>query len=468
MKYISGLYPHQNLDFIKQIFESNIEINYLTVDFSNGLKINPSKYKNFEDLINEYKFITDSNTDKIKNLDKIKNDLNREMSNIARDYAIQSGVLDETARFYILKNVYSTLEYALHLNEPFPGSNEFMLFNFFKEEKSLYDKNLVLTYIRKIYLPYIKKTSPQTYSEKVKEILDVIIDLIDNNSLECFNILFDVYDNDLPNEIIDKIFIKKKIKSFTIYSYFKKLKEIFELKKYNDKQIMDSFVKKDGDYHYAYRKILLLKDYETAVHFGSVFHISAPPEMEDSLFTNAGSMLQYLSYPTFPKDYNINRFIVYLKKNPDRILNWFLNSSYSAYLDTRIKIKRIPIQSDPTLALKYYIKIIKDWNRFNENKEDLLLRSDIEKSVSKSSITSMGYLIKIVSSLKKKMKMKEIRKYINDNLADIQKSILESDDSLILYDYANSLKLKLSSELENIIQRVPKFWNDYQKIKFIK
>ena len=66
------------------------------------------------------------------------------------------------------------------------------------------------------------------------------------------------------------------------------------------------------------------------------------------------------------------------------------------------------------------------------------------------------------------MKMKEIRKYINDNLADIQKSILESDDSLILYDYSNTLKLKLSTELENIIQRVPKFWNDYQKIKFIK
>ena len=66
------------------------------------------------------------------------------------------------------------------------------------------------------------------------------------------------------------------------------------------------------------------------------------------------------------------------------------------------------------------------------------------------------------------MKMKEIRKYINDNLADIHKSILESDDSLILYDYSNTLKLKLSTELENIIQRVPKFWNDYQKIKFIK
>ena len=105
MKYISGLYPHQNLDFIKQIFESNIEIDYLTLDFNFKLKINPSKYKNFDDLLNEYKFITDSNTDKIKNLDKIKNDLNREMSNIDRDYAINYGVLDEKARFYILKNV---------------------------------------------------------------------------------------------------------------------------------------------------------------------------------------------------------------------------------------------------------------------------------------------------------------------------------------------------------------------------
>ena len=64
--------------------------------------------------------------------------------------------------------------------------------------------------------------------------------------------------------------------------------------------------------------------------------------------------------------------------------------------------------------------------------------------------------------------MKQIRKYIDDNLSEIKKSILESDDSSILLDYAKILKLRLSSDLEDIIKRVPKFWNDYQKIKFIK
>lgn len=469
MKYISDLYPHQDLDFIKQIFESNIEINYLNVDFSNGLKINPSKYKNFDDLLEEYKFITDSNSDKIKNLDKIKIDLNREMSNIARQFAIDSGVLDETSRSYILKNIYSTLEYALHLGSPFPGSNEFMLFNFFDEEKNAYDKNLVLTYLRKIYLPYVKKAFPKDYPEKIKELIDIIVALININSHECFNILFDIYDNDLPKEIIDKIFIKKKIDPIAIYSYFKKLNQFFESKKYNEKQIINSFIKNDGEYHYAYKKILLLKYHETPVSFSSIFHVPAPPEMEDSLFSNVSSMLRYLSYPTFPKNYNIDRFLIHLEKYPERILNWFLNTSFSSFYDTRVEIKRIPIKSDPTLALKFYNKLVFDWSSITEEDDNrIFLRKDIEESISKSSITSIGYLMKIVSSLKKKMKMKEIRKYIDDNLSKIKKSILESDDSMILLDYANSLKLKLSDDLEKIIQRVPKFWNDYQKIKFIK
>ena len=100
MKYISSLYPIQDLDFIKQIFESEITIDYLVLYFDE-LKFSLSKYKNFDDLLDEYKFIIDSNNHKIKNLNRIKRDLNNEISNIAKKYAIESGKLDETTRIYI-------------------------------------------------------------------------------------------------------------------------------------------------------------------------------------------------------------------------------------------------------------------------------------------------------------------------------------------------------------------------------
>jgi hypothetical protein len=470
MKYISRLYPVQNLNFIKNIFNSDIEINYLSINF-NDLNINFKKYENFKVLLNDLNFILNSNNKKIKNLKKIKDELYEKLSDLAKNYAIESDSIDDLSLEYILKDIKNIYQYAIHIKGPFKGSNE-EIFSLFKSDKMMDNyysyKQYIIKYLMEIYFPYIRKNFPDQLEEKTKECLDPLIILIQNDVMYAFELLFDLYGYVLSNEIIDKIFVKNKVKEFVIYRYFQMIHNDLSLRGYDNDEIYDLFVNEKGKFHYSYKKILSLKYYQIPEHFSSIFMMRAPEEMEKLLFSNANSVLSYLAKMKFFINIDTDKFISYLQKYPNKIYNYLNSISYTFYNNIDIDIKKIPIKSDPILAYNYYAKIIRKWNNSNPEDDDLKLRKDLEKSVAKSPIASIKYLIKLLPSFKKEMKMKEIRKYIDDNLYEIKKSILESDDSTILLDYAKALKLRLSSDLENIIKRVPKFWNDYQKINFIK
>lgn len=470
MKYIYSLTPTDDLNFIKGILNSNIEIDRLILDFD-SLNFNFKDYKNFNDLLNDLDFILNPKNKKIKNINKIQEELNGDLSKFAKNYAIESGKLDDLSREYILKDIQITYQYAIHIKGPFEGSNE-KIISVFKSDQmreNFYSyKQYIIKYLIEIYFPYIRGNFPDQIEKEKKECLDPLTFLIRNDVIYAFDALFELYGSNLSNEIIDKIFIKKKTKEFTVRRYFQMIHEYLSIRGYNNDEIYDLFVNENGKFHYAYKKILSLKYNQIPEYFSSIFRRRAPKEMEELLFSNASSMLSYLANMKFIADVDIDKFISFLQKYPSKIYNYLNSTSYAFYNNIDVEIKRIPIKSNPMLAYNYYAKLIKDWNKYSPDDDDLKLRSDIEESVARSSLTSINYLTKILPSLKKEMKMKEIRKYIDDNLSKIKKSILESDDASILLDYANSLKLKLSNDLEKIIQRVPKFWNDYQNIKFIK
>jgi len=468
MKYISTLRPTDDLNFIKGILNSDIEINRLILDFDN-LNINFNDYKKFNDLLVDLNFILNPKNKKIKNINMIQEELNSELSKFAKDYAIQSENLDDLSREYILKDLKNTYYYSLHIKGPFQGSNE-KIINVFKSDQILNNsyKEYILKYLMQIYFPYIRENFPGQLIEKTAKILDSLIILIRNDVIYSFELLFELYGYYLSNEIIDKIFIKKKTKAFVVHRYLKMIHEYLSIRGYYNDEIYDLFVEKNGDFHYSYQKILSLKYHQTPEYFLSIFSKRAPEEMEELLFSNVSSMLYYLADTKFANDVNIDKFITYLEKYPNKVYNFLNSTSYTFYNNIDIEIKKIPIKSSPILAYDYYAKIIRNWNKYSPDDDNLKLRNDLEESVARSSVASINYLLKLLPSLKKEMKIKEIRKYIDDNLSEIKKSILESNDSMILFDYASSLKLRLSPDLEEIIQRVPKFWNDYQKIKFIK
>ena len=91
--------------------------------------------------------------------------------------------------------------------------------------------------------------------------------------------------------------------------------------------------------------------------------------------------------------------------------------------------------------------------------------------ISKIETTSIDYLKMVVRDLKGQgLKIREIRKVINDDFSKIKKAILDSNIPYILYDYANLLKEKLPPHLEEIIKNGnnPTIYPQYLKIKFIK
>ena len=362
MKYIYSLRPTDDLNFFKEIFDSDIEITNLILDFDN-FNFNFKDYKNFNDLLKDLDFILNPKNKKIKNINRIQDELNSDLSKFAKNYAIESGNLDDLSREYILKDIYHTYHYATQINGPFEGSNE-KIIDLFKSDQMMDNyysyKQYILKYLIEIYFPYMRKNFPDRIEEEKKEILDPLTALIRNDVMYAFELLFDLYGYDLSNEIIDKIFIKKKTKDFVVNRYFIMIRENLSLKGYNNDEIYDLFVNEKGKFHYAYKKILSLKYYQIPEHFSYVFRMQAPEEMEELLFSNVRTTLSYLANTGFIN--NIDKFISYLQKYPNRIYNYLSSTSYTYYNNIDIEIKRIPIKSDPMLAYNYYAKIIRNWN----------------------------------------------------------------------------------------------------------
>jgi hypothetical protein len=479
MKYISTLIPPtKNLDYLKYILESDIEIDFLNFNF---LGLDVKKYKNFDELLIELNFFLKIKNSKIGNFDSIKKEIEDDLSSIATEYAIQKNEFNDNIKYYILKNPQNIYKYCKHIgNIPFEGSDETMFYfyeNYYKIKKESYitDVEPLTEYIKNIYIPNQKKVYPDTYIERfTNDKLDLLIKGFSRN---IYDILNDLYERPLPKWLIEKIIsININKKTHVIISFLDSFYKDFKSSGLTDDQIYNSIFDQNGEYNFIYKKLISLKDPDSIFVISNLFSRRCLPELEDILLrSNADLIVSYLilNFKDIYENTNIDKFLKRLEKSPLSIIQYLKSIPFFKIEALDIRVKKIAIKSSPLAAFKYFKEVIRKWSFYKNYPNDscFLLKDDIEEEISKLETTSIDYLKMVIKDLKsEELKIREIRNKIDSDFSKIKKAILDSNIPYILYDYANLLKEKLSPRLEEIIKNGndTSIYPDYLKIKFIK
>jgi hypothetical protein len=461
MKYISTLIsPNKNLDFLKYVLESDIEIKFLEINF---LGLNTKKYNNFNELLNELNSILQIKNSKVKNFNSILYKIQNELSDIATEYAIKKNQFDDNIKFYVFKRPHNIYEYCKHIgNIPFENSDEVM-FSFYEDffngkTKSTGNIYELLKYIENIYIPNQKKIYPDTYIERfTKDKLDYLLKCFSADKFLVYDILSILYGEPFPKWLFKKIFSSKQ-NDFIMISFMNSFYKSLKNKGFTDDQIYNSIFDESGEYNFINKEIISQKNGDIVFTISNIFSRRCSTELEDILLrSSADLILSYLilNVKNIDENTNIDKFLKRLEKSPISIIQHLRGNSTFRVESLDIRVKKIAIKSSPLVAFRYFKEVITKWSRYKDYPDNscFLLKNDIEEEISKLETTSIDYLKMVVRDLKGQgLKIREIRNKIDSDFSKIKKAILDSNIPYILYDYANLLKEKLSPRLEEIIK----------------
>ena len=475
MKYIKRL-KISDINLFKKILNNN-DFYISTLEINYSLIVKTIKSDNFNDFKKEVDFIINSKNNKIENLKEIQNRFIEDLSSLAIDFASKLEKLTPELRDIITKSPHAIIRYLSQSNNKYAEIEgcENLFLNLNEKENRGYQTYFYQFFIE-YYIPYLKtihKQNYKSYLEKFKpQIYKSIHEFINHDGL---NLILEIEEVPLKEDVFNKIFRTTKMINSFVFSVYLTEHLLPELeKKYsNKKQILDTFIKEDGEYHFIFKKLKTMRSSHGV--WGFVNYLSGqkiPDELEDILSNNAENLFEYITQIKTTSDMNLvlRRFLIRLANAPSVILDRMVAlSKYHTKTFIPLEFKEIVINHSSKYAYEYYNLALN--NNLN-NELDIhrdRIANILNKNISKDNLYSLTYLKSRIRVAKIDNKKLDVKKYIEENLSEVLNTILNSNNAKILLDFSKSTKIKLNSDLESFLRFSDEsLSNEYWKIKFIK